>query len=411
MVFKVFRMFIMSCVISNICNLAARTEEQKGFTIELKRIKSPFEQHLNAPNLTKYGINLDWFYQKSSQTNDSIALYRYLDNEFYGEIVVGKPGQKFNVAFDTSYPISWVLSARCFSWTNWGCMFHNKYDDTKSSTFQKDGRPYVADDGQDKFTGIYAYEKISFAHSNVTNQSFVEMEQVPRSLIFSKIDGILGLGQKFNDSYQPFFYTLMNQSNIPPLFSIYLNRDRQSNKGGNIMLGFINKKHIRKHMSPNNIPVEDEIRYLSVEPSFYWQFKIDGILLNDTKSPVKLCDNGCTGITDTSSNKILGPKEEVDEIHRVLKARPFFLNRWRVDCDTVNKLPKLFFTLGGEDFDLKGTDYTTKMSYFSFTICLSAFVPQEMYPDNFWVLGGAFLSQIYTIYNVEEKQIGFVRAA
>lgn len=40
------------------------------------------EQQLNAPNLQNFGINLDWLHKKyhgGNRTNDSIALYRYLD--------------------------------------------------------------------------------------------------------------------------------------------------------------------------------------------------------------------------------------------------------------------------------------------------------------------------------------------
>lgn len=50
--------------------------------IELIRQVTPREQQLNAPNLEHFGINFDWLHKKhldSNRTNDSIALYRYLD--------------------------------------------------------------------------------------------------------------------------------------------------------------------------------------------------------------------------------------------------------------------------------------------------------------------------------------------
>lgn len=52
------------------------------------------------------------------------------------------------------------------------------------------------------------------------------------------------------------------------------------------------------------------------------------------------------------------------------------------------------------------------MSYMSFTECFSAFTPNDN-PNvaGMWVLGGAFLAQYYSIYNIQEKTIGFVRAA
>lgn len=53
--------------------------------------------------------------------------------------------------------------------------------------------------------------------------------------------------------------------------------------------------------------------------------------------------------------------------------------------------------------------------HFQFTtdyaaVCVSAFTPStDPAMKNTWVLGGAFLSQFYTIYNIEKKTIGIVR--
>lgn len=47
-----------------------------------------------------------------------------------------------------------------------------------------------------------------------------------------------------------------------------------------------------------------------------------------------------------------------------------------------------------------------------YVLCVPAFVPSTSLPtDNLWVLGGAFLSQYYSIYDIAKKNIGFVRAA
>lgn len=51
------------------------------------------------------------------------------------------------------------------------------------------------------------------------------------------------------------------------------------------------------------------------------------------------------------------------------------------------------------------------MAYHSVTVCLSAFVPANTNQEqNRWILGAAFLSEFYSIYNVNEKTIGFVKA-
>ncbi|CAH1163535.1 unnamed protein product [Phaedon cochleariae] len=405
---------VIITVIIFTCEAQAKIQEKKGtMRIELIRQKSPREQYMNAPNLKAFGIDYGFLDDYGmNRTNDSIALYRYLDNEFYGKIVIGHPGQIMNVAFDTAWSLTWVLSKKCQTYTTYGCWFHNLYNHDRSSYYKKDGKPYVGDEGIFNFTGFYSYENISMAHSNVTAFSFVEMVGVPSSMAFSKADGVLGLGLKDGD-YEPFFYALYRQKKIrDPIFSIYLNRDRQSNKGGNIMLGFYDPKHVHQTSYPNGSVIPDTIKFLQVDAGADWQFSLDSILITmDQKKTLTLCPNGCKAISDTSSNQIIGPVEDINKINDLLNAKKIF-GRWTVECDTIMKLPKIDFVLGGQNFRLEGPQYTTKMSYMGITVCFSAFVPTTASStEGLWVLGGAFLSQYYSIYNIEDKTIGFVRAA
>lgn len=50
------------------------------------------------------------------------------------------------------------------------------------------------------------------------------MTSVPPLFIYTKSDGVLGLGFKYDD-VNPFFYNLITETKIKkPIFSIYLNR-------------------------------------------------------------------------------------------------------------------------------------------------------------------------------------------
>lgn len=209
---------------------------------------------------------------------------------------------------------------------------------------------------------------------------------------------------------------LKNKTIAKPLFSLYLNRDRQSNRGGNLLLGFIDEKHIHQKVVPGkNHTVPETITYLPVDGSKgYWQFKMDKVVVNITNknTTYPFCSAGCDAIVDTTTNTIIGPADEIAAINKLLGANTPIMGRYRVKCDTVNKLPPIDFILGGKNFTLKGPNYIQKMSVSSITVCVSAFVgsnaPSE---QNMWVIGGAFLSQFYSIYDMDQKQIGFVTAA
>jgi len=393
--------------------------ENTGIRIPLFRQKTPRENAMNSKNMEQYGVYLNWLrkphkhhHHNSTNGTDSIALFRYLDTEFYGKVQIGQKGQVFNMVFDTAWQTSWVLSGDC-SWRTVGCWFHNKYDHTISSTYVANGTKFIADEGSYNLTGYYSNDTFSIGHSRVKGQLFVEMTYVPYTYMFNKADGVMGLGFKTGD-VDPFFYNLLRNSTIKrALFSVYLNRDRQSHRGGNILLGFVDPKHIHQMPAPDNKTIPTPITYLPVDASNgYWEFKMDRIVLDLNTKSFPFCLHGCSALADTTNTIVIGPKADVDAIHVLLKAKYLSYGRYRVKCDTVNKLPRIDFILAGKNFTLKGEDYVQRMSLGAVTVCLSAFIGNNSPAyQNRWILGGAFLAQFYSIYDLENNKIGFVTAA
>merc|ERR1719393_1188596 len=146
----------------------------------------------------------------------NIPISDYQNAQFYGPIKIG--GQDFQVIFDTGSANVWVPGKACGFTT---CWLHHKYDETKSQTYQKDGRKFEVQYGSGPVEGIFSKDTVSLGSIDVKGQLFAEVSKVsfgPLNLAFAagKFDGLLGLG----------FKSMIDQKLISePVFAFYLPDD------------------------------------------------------------------------------------------------------------------------------------------------------------------------------------------
>jgi len=331
-------------------------------------------------------------------------LVNYMDAQYYGEIEIGTPGQKFTVIFDTGSSNLWVPSSTC-GWLNIACKRHNKYDSTKSSTYTKDGRDFSIQYGTGAMKGFVSVDTVCVAGVCVDNQGFAEAVKEPGiTFIAAKFDGILGMGWNTIavDGIPTVFDSMIAQKKVDaPVFGFWLNRDPNDSNGGKLVLGGTDKNLFTGEMS-----------YIPLTRLGYWQVKMDGVsVASGPRKGTTVCAGGCEAVMDTGTSLIAGPASDIAAINKAIGAKVNPLTgQGMIDCDTIPNLPVINFTFDGKDYPLEGKDYVLKIEQGGAAMCLSGFMGIQT-PGGLWILGDVFLGRYYSEYDVGNKRVGLAVAA
>ena len=137
--------------------------------------------------------------QVADAKSENVVIKDYSNAQYYGSVKIGSPPQEFTVIFDTGSSNLWIPKVGC---KNCGYWFinggKNKYDDTKSSTFQKDGSDFHIQYGSGDVQGFFSVDQVTLADDIVVaNQKFAEVSDAGGlgvGYVMGQFDGILGLG-------------------------------------------------------------------------------------------------------------------------------------------------------------------------------------------------------------------------
>ncbi|KAG2331414.1 hypothetical protein Bca52824_002594 [Brassica carinata] len=249
------------------------------------------------------------YFHLNEGNSDTVPLKNYLDAQYYGDITIGTPPQKFTAIFDTGSSNLWMPSSKCY--LSVACYFHSKYSASESSTYKKNGKPASIRYGTGAISGYFSNDDIKVGDLVIKDQEFIEATNEPGiTFLVAKFDGILGLGFKeiAVGNSTPVWYNMVEKGLVKePIFSFWLNRNPQDQEGGEIVFGGVDPKHFK-----------GEHTYVPVTRKGYWQFDMGD--LNIAGKPTGYCSKGCSAIADSGTSLLTGPTSVITMINHAIGA-------------------------------------------------------------------------------------------
>ncbi|XP_055805093.1 aspartic proteinase-like isoform X1 [Solanum dulcamara] len=311
------KIFLVTLFLSALLFPLASSSNDGLVRIGLKKMKFDKNNRLAARLESKEGDALRASIRKynfrgklgDSEDTDIVALKNYMDAQYFGEIGVGTPPQKFTVIFDTGSSNLWVPSSKCYF--SVPCFFHSKYKSSQSSTYKKNGESAAIQYGSGAISGFFSEDTVKVGDLVVTDQEFIEATREPSvTFLVAKFDGILGLGfQEISvGNAVPVWYNMVKQGLIKePVFSFWLNRKTEEEQGGEIVFGGVDPNHFK-----------GEITYVPVTRKGYWQFDMGDVQIDGKATGY--CKSGCSAIADSGTSLLAGPTTVITMINQAIGA-------------------------------------------------------------------------------------------
>jgi len=331
-------------------------------------------------------LTLDMIYgQKLGLQNkflggEHIDVKDYMNAQYFIDVEVGTPGQKFTVVPDTGSSNLWIYSHSCWAIP---CWTHPTFDNSKSSTYKKDGQAFDITYGSGSIKGTLGNDVATIGGNVTSTMGFGEITSVSgMSFLASQMSGILGLGySSISIDNQDTFVDKSNLSDKS--FSFYL-KDT-SEQSYMVMPG----------MDTENFSV---IQAHKVVEKKYWALKLDSVAKGDTVTN----SDGYMAVIDSGTSLLVAEEKLVKPLIDGIKVS--------TDCKGIEDLPVITFTIDGQSYPLAPQDYVLKVTAAGQSECLlgiqSMSVPAgRSFP--YFILGDVFMRKYPSYFNLNDDTVSF----
>lgn len=324
------------------------------------------------------------------------TLKDYLNLQYYGTVSLGTPPQDFEVTFDTGSSNVVVPSVNCAN-----CPSQNFYDSSLSSTYIANGTMAMISYVTGSADGILSTDAMMVAGVEVLPQTFIEAtDEIGSWWNKMRFDGVFGLGfqaESVGDIETPLDNLLKSGHIGGRIISVYLSKSGTSDNGGEIIFGGSDPNKVNQS-TIDPIPLAN--------PDVNWSLSLDSIQVVSSEGEAVVIASETSALIDTGASLIVGPEEGILAILNSTGCKYDAKRKigW-VMCDKIPEMPPVTFTFSGKTYTLSASDYTTQIPGKS--ACLTVFAFADDVSNDKWILGNAFISQFYTIFDADRQTIAF----
>ncbi|KAL4066061.1 aspartic peptidase domain-containing protein [Scleroderma yunnanense] len=334
-------------------------------------------------------------------TGSNAIVDQLYDSGYLGTLAIGTPPVSFNVLLDTGSSDLWVLGTSCGS----VCGGFAMYNASASSTFQNTSTPFDIQYAQGEAVGYVATETVQMAGFSVTSQGFAVVDALSTGFLSTPASGLLGLAWETiaKSERMPFWQTLASSGTWDsPLFAVQLTRyTNDSNAqalepGGVLNLGYTNSSLYTGSIEYTNI---------TNMPS-YWYIPLSSVTVQGKSIAL---DGNAFAAIDTGTSNIAGPQSAIEAIYAQIPGSQPATGSWagyyQYPCSTTVSAT---FSFGGSTWTMSPADF--QFTVLSGSQCIGAFFlvpPNASINGVSWIIGDAFLKNVYTVFRYDPAAVGF----
>jgi len=333
-------------------------------------------------------------YEADPNALPSLPLTDMGDAEYFGEVDLGTPPQKFKVIYDTGSSNLWVPSKSCDNCKKTGDL----YDSSKSSTYAKNGESFSLQYGTGSCNGFLSADTTALGGVAITNFSFGEVTHEAADVFGdAPFDGILGMGPPAAaiDHVPMPMDQLKVQGKIEKnIFSFYLASNQSV--GSTLVLGGTDDQFYTGDFS--YIATAKAAKLLP-----YWLISASDIKIGGKSTSSCNWLTGCYMVVDTGTSVLAGPPAGANKLIAQI-------GNVSADCSNVHTLPTISFTFNGKEFDLGPEFYVLRGSDSNGNVQCQLGIEGVNAGVPIWILGDPFLRKYYTVWDAEQQRVGFATA-